>query len=132
MERRIHTRQKAAIRDAFLDADRPLSPDEVLEGAQRHHPALGKATVYRNIQSLVDEGWLESIDIPGDSTRYEVAGKAHHHHFQCNQCKKLYELAGCVPSFKPKLPRGFSITGHEFFLYGICANCKVEPSRIPA
>jgi Fur family ferric uptake transcriptional regulator len=85
MERRIHTRQKAAIRDAFLEADRPLSPDEVLEGAQRNHPALGKATVYRNIQSLVDEGWLESIDIPGDSTRYEVAGKAHHHHFQCNQ-----------------------------------------------
>jgi hypothetical protein len=64
----IHGR-KRAIRDAFLEADRPLSPDEVLEGAQHHHPSLGSATVYRNIQSLVDEGWLQSVEIPGDSTR---------------------------------------------------------------
>lgn len=124
MERQIQTRQKAAIRDAFLEADRPLSPDEVLEGAQRHHATLGKATVYRNIQSLVEEGWLESIEVPGDSTRYEVAGKEHHHHFQCNQCKKLYELEGCIASFKPKLPRGFRTTGHEFFLYGLCSQCN--------
>jgi Fur family ferric uptake transcriptional regulator len=124
MEIQINTRQKTAIRDAFLEADRPLSPDEVLEGAQRHHPTLGKATVYRNIQFLVDEGWLQSVEIPGDSTRYEVAGKAHHHHFQCNQCKKLYELEGCIPSFKLKLPRGFRTTGHEFFLYGLCSACN--------
>jgi Fur family transcriptional regulator, ferric uptake regulator len=122
MEKR-NTRQKTAIRETFTEADRPLSPDEVLAGAQRRHPALGIATVYRNIQTLIDEGWLQAVEIPGDSTRYEVAGKEHHHHFQCNQCKKLYELDGCIPSFKPKLPRGFRATGHEFFLYGICAEC---------
>jgi Fur family ferric uptake transcriptional regulator len=123
MERRINTRQKAAIRDAFLEADRPLSPDEVLEGAQHHQPGLGKATVYRNIQSLMEEGWLQPVEIPGDSARYEVSGKEHHHHFRCNQCRKLYELNGCVP-FKPRLPRGFRATGHEFFLYGLCARCN--------
>lgn len=118
-----NTRQKTAIRDAFTEADRPLSPEEVLEGAQRHYPALGTATVYRNIQFLLNEGWLQPVEIPGDSTRYEVAGKEHHHHFQCNQCKKLYELDGCMP-FKPKLPRGFRATGHEFFLYGLCSQCN--------
>ena len=124
MERHVNTRQKAAIREALLEADRPLSPDEILEGAQRHHPTLGKATVYRNIQSLVEEGWLQSVEIPGDTARYEVAGKAHHHHFQCNQCKKMFELEGCIPSFKPRLPRGFRTTGHEFFLYGLCSQCN--------
>jgi Fur family transcriptional regulator, ferric uptake regulator len=58
MEKQINTRQKSAIRAAFLEASRPLSPDEVLQAAQRLHRGLGKATVYRNIQSLMEEGWL--------------------------------------------------------------------------
>jgi Fur family transcriptional regulator, ferric uptake regulator len=123
MEKRVQTSQRMAIRDAFTEANRPLSPNEVLEEAQRHHPGLGQATVYRNIQSLIEEGWLTPVEIPGDATRYEVAGKEHHHHFQCNQCKRLYELDGCLP-FKPRLPRGFRVTGHEFFLYGLCAHCS--------
>lgn len=123
MEKRIHTRQKAAIRDAIREAERPLSPDEILEAAQRRHATLGKATVYRNIQSLVHEGWLQAVGIPGEPARYEVSGKEHHHHFQCNQCRKLFDLSGCIP-IRLRLPRGFRATGHELFLYGLCAQCK--------
>lgn len=120
-----NTRQKTAIRETFAEANRPLSPEEVLGAAQRYHPALGIATVYRNIQVLVQEGWLLPVEVPGDSTRYEVAGKKHHHHFQCNECGKLYDLEGCVAQSKPKLPRGFHASGHEFFVYGTCAACGI-------
>lgn len=122
MERR-NTKQKAAIRTAFETADRPLSPEEVLAEAQPLTPALGVATVYRNIQSLLAEGWLQRVEVPGEAARYEVAGKKHHHHFQCNLCRRVYELDGCVLPVKPKLPRGFRATAHEFFLYGLCADC---------
>jgi Fur family transcriptional regulator, ferric uptake regulator len=125
MEKR-NTKQKTAIRDAFLNINRPLSPEEALLEAQQYHSGLGIATVYRNIQLLIEEGWLQPVEMPGESTRYEVAGKAHHHHFRCNHCKRLYEIEGCIASFKPKLPRGFHTTGHEFFLYGICANCSAD------
>jgi Fur family transcriptional regulator, ferric uptake regulator len=118
-----NTRQKTAIRETFAEANRPLSPEEALRAAQCHHPALGIATIYRNIQALVQEGWLLPVEIPGDSTRYEVAGKEHHHHFQCNACGKLYDLEGCVAQSKPKLPRGFRASSHEFFVYGTCAAC---------
>jgi Fe2+ or Zn2+ uptake regulation protein len=43
MEKRVQTRQKTAIRDALLEADRPLSPDEILAGAQRHHPRFARS-----------------------------------------------------------------------------------------
>lgn len=131
MEKR-NTKQKTAIREAFARANRPLSPEEALAAAQKFYPALGIATIYRNIQSLVEEGWLQLVAIPGESPRYEVAGKEHHHHFQCNDCGKLYELEGCIPQFKPKIPRGFRVTGHEFFLYGICATCRVESPKLHA
>lgn len=119
-----NTRQKEAIRLAFLDADRPLSPEEILAYAQKRVKGISIATVYRNIGSLVDDKWLVSVDLPGESTRYEVAGKEHHHHFHCNSCGKVFEMEGCGVELKPKLPRGFRVTGHEFFVYGSCAECR--------
>jgi Fur family ferric uptake transcriptional regulator len=118
------TRQKEAIRNAFLKAGRPLSPEEALGTAQAEVEAVSIATVYRNINSLVAERWLVPVEIPGESTRYEVAGKEHHHHFHCDDCGKVYEVEGCAVPVKAKLPKGFRISGHEFFLYGTCAACR--------
>jgi Fur family ferric uptake transcriptional regulator len=120
-----NTRQKAAIREAFLRADRPLSPEEVLTTAQTEVEGLSIATVYRNIGSLLERDWLTTVSMPGEALRYEVAGKAHHHHFRCNGCGKVFELQGCDLSAHPKLPRGFRVTGHEFFLFGRCADCAL-------
>jgi Fur family transcriptional regulator, ferric uptake regulator len=122
-----NTRQKQAIRDAFTEADRPLSPEEALAAAQRHYGTLGIATVYRNIKLLLAEDWLDPVSLPGQATRYEVAGKAHHHHFHCRKCGRMYELGGCAGTVLPKAPRGFRVAGHDLLLYGNCARC-VETS----
>lgn len=118
-----NTRQKNAIREAFKQADRPLSPEEVLLLAQKQVEGVSIATIYRNIAALLETRWLTPVQIPGASTRYEVAGKAHHHHFQCMVCGATHELEGCAIQVKPKLPRGFKYNGHEFFVYGTCAEC---------
>lgn len=119
-----NTRQKGAIRAAFQQAGRPLSPDETLHYAQQEVNGISIATVYRNIGALVEDGWLLPVEIPGESTRYEVAGKEHHHHFHCKGCGKVFEIEGCAVQAKPRLPRGFRIKGHEYFVYGNCAACR--------
>ena len=119
-----NTPQKQAIRDAFLEADCPLSPEEALRSAQRGHPHLGIATVYRNIRALLADQWLEPVAVPGEGTRYEVAGKAHHHHFHCRQCGRMYELGTCADTVLPRTPRGFRVEGHELLLYGECGRCS--------
>ena len=117
------TAQRVAIRRAFERAARPLSPGEVLAAARRSVPALGLATVYRNLKALVRDGWLVEVPLPGAPNRYEVAGKHHHHHFRCRACDRVYEVDACPPDLRPLVPRGFLLEGHDITLFGRCATC---------
>jgi Fur family ferric uptake transcriptional regulator len=118
-----NTRQKDAIRAAFVETGRPLSPEEALSYARRSVPEMSIATVYRNLKAMVEENWLTAVQLPGEPPRYELAGKAHHHHFRCDDCRKVYEVEGCIPQLKAKLPRGFRAMNHDVLLYGLCAAC---------
>src|SRR5258708_11179952 len=44
---------------------------EILGAAQREVPAIGLATVYRNIKQLMEAGEVQAVDLPGEATRYE-------------------------------------------------------------
>jgi Fur family ferric uptake transcriptional regulator len=119
-----NTRQKRAIRDVFERIRRPLSTDEILAEAQEDIESLGLATVYRSIRSLIDEGFLTPVEVPGRTPLYERAGKQHHHHFMCTECERVYELEGCSSEVRGDLPRGFRATGHDVTIYGKCKDCN--------
>ena len=101
-----------------------LDPTEVLTLAATGHSSLGIATVYRNIKSLLEEGWLTPVELPGEVTHYELAGKEHHHHFHCRTCGKVYELNACLPNVQKLAPQGFQVAGHDLLLYGACRECS--------
>ncbi len=121
MER--NTRQRGAIRRAFQRASRPLSPTELLGDARRDVGGLGIATVYRNIRALLDEGWLLAVELPGEATRYELAGQPHHHHFRCRCCERVYDVPCTVDGLGNDLPDGFDLEQHEVVLHGTCDHC---------
>lgn len=117
------TRQKRAIRDVIEHADRPLSPDEVLDAARRRSRGLGIATVYRSLKALLDEEWIAAVDVPGRPVLYERSGKSHHHHFVCEACERVYELGGDC-DMPASLPRGFRARHHDVTVYGSCGSCQ--------
>jgi Fur family ferric uptake transcriptional regulator len=118
------TQQRTAIRQALLDAGRPLSHEEVLAAAQRECPGLGIATVYRNVRRLREQGWLRAVELPGAPSRYEVADKGHHHHFHCVACDRIFEVEDCPGDLQRLAPSGFLVQRHEIILYGLCRQCR--------
>jgi len=118
------TRQNAAIREAIAAAGRPLSPTEVLDEARRQVPALGLATVYRNLKALTDAGAIQVVTLPGEAPRYELAQHAHHHHFRCDACQRVFDVHACPGDLAGLAPPGFSVSRHEITLYGRCSDCR--------
>jgi len=118
------TSQRDAIRRAIEEAGRPLTPQEILEAAREHVPGTGIATVYRAVKDLLDERWLQPVDLPGEPSRYEVANLPHHHHFHCRQCGRVFDIHHCIGDFKKMTPKGFVLESHELTLRGLCQACS--------
>jgi Fur family ferric uptake transcriptional regulator len=126
------TRQRAAIRDAIADAGRPLSPQEVLDAARGRVPGLSMATVYRNLRMLIEEGAIQTVLLPGDNPRYESTGHAHHHHFQCTKCHRVFDVHACPGNLAQLAPAGFTVETHDLTLYGRCSECQPKARAAPA
>ena len=87
------TRQRTEILRVIDEAQRPLSPQEILEAGRAAIPSLSIATIYRNLRDLQQDGMIQAVALPGDSPRYESrrAHAHHHHHFQCSKCQLAQE-----------------------------------------
>ncbi len=117
------TKQREAIRDVIREAGRPVGPEEILSLAREKVPGLGLATVYRAVKGLTEEGWLQTVELPGEPPRYERSGIGHHHHFHCRECGRVYDVQGCPGNLQALAPPGFRLEDHEVILYGLCSDC---------
>jgi len=118
-----YSRQRNAVQAALSNAGRPLLAQEVLSYAQREIPGLGIATVYRNLKTLVQQGDVLQVVLPGDNPRYEIASLGHHHHFHCVACGQVYDVHACPRNLASLTPDGFVLQRHELTLYGRCRAC---------
>ncbi|MDO8491171.1 MAG: transcriptional repressor [Dehalococcoidia bacterium] len=128
---RRDTQQRDAIRQALIEAGRPLSVSELLESAKGEVAGLGIATVYRNLKALQFGGQVMTVDLPGQPPRWEVTRRGHHHHFLCRTCDRLYEVDGCPDGIDLLLPQGYTLERHDILLRGQCDLCagKAGPGR---
>jgi Fur family ferric uptake transcriptional regulator len=120
------SRQRDAIRQALESAGRPLLPTEILAAAQGEVPALGLATVYRNLKQLAEAGEIQSVALPGEAARFEMAGHHHHHHFSCSMCQRVFDVHACPGDMRKLAPAGFVVERHELTLYGRCRDCSAS------
>ena len=123
------TRQREAILATLQDAGRPLTPVEIGELASLQVQAINLATVYRNLKWMVEAGEIATVECVGQPARYEAAGLEHHHHFHCETCDQMFDLAGCLwTEFKKIVPEHFEVHHHHLQLSGVCSNCKASPA----
>lgn len=129
MDMERNTRQRAAIRDAITTEGRPLLAQEILEIAQKDVAGMSIATVYRNLNALVDAQEIQVVCLPGQNPRYESAALLHHHHFQCTRCGRVVDVFSCPGDMKSMAPAGCAVEEHDLLLYGKCERCSRERAR---
>jgi Fur family peroxide stress response transcriptional regulator len=125
------TELRRAILETVLSLDTHPTADEVLEAAARRHPGIGRATVYRALESFASVGILSKACHPGAAVRYD-ARRARHHHLICTRCERIVDVAdeGFERLEMPDVSGlGFVVSDWQVQLRGICASCRKKENR---
>jgi Fur family ferric uptake transcriptional regulator len=130
------TKPRQAILDVLSRINRHLDAEQIYKKASKLYPALGLATVYRNLELLVRIGLIWKFDAGDDKARYEIAqhqGEAHHHHLICKKCNSVIDYSEFINNEKDfleerekKISRkyNFKIENHRVDFFGLCGKCK--------
>ena len=117
------TRQRRAVEATLRQSDDFVSAQALHARLRESGESIGLATVYRALKWLIETGDVVTVELPGDTPRYELAHHDHHHHFSCRSCGRVFEVDGCPGDLAKLAPRGFAVEAHEVVLYGQCAGC---------
>lgn len=108
----------------FAREKRYVSAKDLLEFMKVDYPSLSFDTIYRNLALFSELGIIESTEMKGERIyRLTCETEHHHHHLICTECGRTQKLDMCPMSGVLGEPKGFTITGHKFEIYGYCEGC---------
>lgn len=124
MEKR-NTIQKKLVMDAVARLASHPTADEVYAEVIRTHPTVSKATVYRNLSSLSEDGRLRHIRMPNGADRFDHC-LTEHRHVACVLCGWVRDVPVAEPeTLDAEVAHSTGYTGvwHDIVYYGTCPAC---------
>ena len=121
------TRQRLIVADALSHAGRQLTAGELFEQVRTSEPSLGRATVFRTLERLVDAGVARRLELDGHVYAYIACEPTHHHHLSCSSCGRVEESPeSWVRPIAARASRqlDFEIDDGKLDFYGRCAECR--------
>lgn len=96
--------------------------------------AIGRATIYRTVDLLVEDSWLARVHwsrsketaMEGEHA-YVPVEQGHQHHLVCKSCGQVIAFEGCdIDALLGGLAKrlNFRIEGHWLEAYGLCQLCQ--------
>lgn len=127
MERR-NTMQKELTYDAVMSYPGHPSADDIYRVIASEYSTISKATVYRNLSLLADEGKIGRVESFASGGIHYDKRLDRHFHGHCIKCGKVVDIAVSYdkePSFKVVSQEdGFDIISHEVVFVGTCRECR--------
>ncbi|HEV8488746.1 MAG TPA: Fur family transcriptional regulator [Candidatus Limnocylindrales bacterium] len=108
---------------------------DLVAEARARRLGIGRATIFRALDLLLELGILERLDLPSGEHAYVRCEPIHHHHVVCSSCGRATEIddAGLRAVVDTIAERtGYEIDRHRLELFGRCPDCRVAAEGAPS
>lgn len=120
-----HTKQREEVLQVVQGVDKHMTAEEVYLEISKTNPNMGIATVYRNLNRLVEMDVITRI-IDRDISYYDGNSNPHYH-LHCVKCGKFHDAP---MSYMKNLDKeiedelGITVIGHNVTFDCICEECS--------
>lgn len=122
------TPQRLRVADALAAAGRQLTAEELWLRMRAREGRIGRATVFRSLEALVDAGLARRLEREHHVYGYVACRPSHHHHLACTACGRVMEIdeSYVAPvADRVAAETGFVIDDARLDFYGRCGDCRV-------
>ena len=130
MEKGYRTRQRDLILQFLMQhGDAHLCAEDLVEYLRQQGSPVGRATIYRALERLVNDGVVRKYPVEGAGACYQYVGRQdcrNHFHLKCTCCGALYHVeCDYLDTVQRHIyeHHRFSIDQTKTVFYGICADC---------
>lgn len=123
VKQRRNTRQKETVRRVFSAMRNHPTADMVCDEVAKQDPSIGRATVYRILNSYLEEGYAIKVPVYDGADRYDITVWPHDH-AKCRLCGSVIDVKtqGELPSVSDE--SSFLVEGGAVLYYGTCRECS--------
>jgi len=117
------TPQRVAIVQEFHKYGH-MNIDDLYKNLLDRFPSVSLATIYKNINSMVEKVFLQELKIPNSKTFYELV-KNEHYHLYCNKCGYIEDIMLDNRNIIKQVSKinHFQIDSTNIILSGTCSKC---------
>lgn len=125
---RKSSKQRDMILNYMHHIDRHVTAEEVYNDINTGEQKISLATIYRNLNILVEMNEIKKIAHPTEGYRYDKTTEPHYH-LHCLECDRIIDLD--IPyqeELNEELSKqaGISIKKHTIMTEGICKECLMK------
>jgi Fur family peroxide stress response transcriptional regulator len=118
------TPQRVAIVEE-LYTNGHMNVDELYINLLKKFPSISLATIYKNINAMVEKVFLNEIKIPTTKSVFELV-KEEHSHLVCSSCGKIEDITLDTTILENALYQksNFDIKSTNLVFSGVCEECS--------
>jgi Fur family ferric uptake transcriptional regulator len=117
----------------FLKQEGHLSAEDLFDLVRQEAAGIGRATVYRTLQWMVEAGVARKVDFGEGRSRFEPSyGHPRHFHLICNTCHRSSEfLSSDIEALVEEISvaRKFAPSQTVVQIFGTCEECRTGAGR---
>lgn len=120
------TAARRAIADLIAGREGHFTAADLVDDARTRGLGIGRATIFRTLDVLVELRAVERLDLPTGEHAYVACEPVHHHHVVCSDCGRSSDaddagLRSVVRDIERQT--GYRIDEHRLELFGRCPDC---------